>query len=308
MGVWIDTDMGFDDLAAILLVRQGGHGIDGISLTFGNTPIERVRANAAAAAAVFGFGFPIFSGREQPLLAPIETAAAILGETGMPTSGRALPETDPLPMAAAFPALCDWLTVGERPKRILALGPLGNIAALAVARPDLAARIDELVWMGGGVTRGNHTASAEFNAFADPEALAVVLSHGLPLTMVDLDFCRQILASPGDVEPIRQAGGRNAALLADLTAGFIAIATARGRAAMSLYDACAAAIFLRPGLARFERANIAVELAGTVTRGRTVVETRASHAVFNASYAVRGDSDAIRTMILDALREEAAKP
>lgn len=308
MSVWIDTDMGFDDLAAILLVRQGGLGIDGVSLTFGNSTIERVRANAAAAAAVFGFTFPIFSGRERPLLGPIETAAAILGETGMPTAGRALPEAQPLPMPAAFPALCDWLAAGEQPKRILALGPLGNIAALTVARPDLAARIDELVWMGGGVTRGNHTASAEFNAFADPEALAIVLSNGLPLTMVDLDFCRQILASPGDVEPIRQAGGANAALLADLTAGFIGIATARGRAAMSLYDACAAAIFLRPELVRLERANIAVELAGTVTRGRTVVETRASHAAFNASYAAGGDSDAIRAMILEALREEAAKP
>lgn len=308
MGVWIDTDMGFDDLAAILLVRHGGLVIDGVSLTFGNTPIERVRANAAASAAVFGFGFPIVTGRERPLLGPFETAAAILGETGMPTAGRSLPETTPAPMGDAFTALCDWLAKGEEPKRILALGPLGNIAALAVARPDLAARIDELVWMGGGVTRGNHTASAEFNAFADPEALGLVLSHGLPLTMVDLDFCRQILASPGDVAPIRQAGGRNAALLADLTAGFIGIATARGRAAMSLYDACAAAIFLRPELARFERANIAVELAGTVTRGRTVVETRTSHAVFNASYAAGGDNDAIRAMILDALREEAAKP
>jgi len=308
MGIWIDTDMGFDDLAAILLVRHGGLGIDGVSLTFGNTPIERVRANAAASAAVFGFGFPIFSGRERPLLGPVETAAAILGETGMPTVGRSLPAIDPLPMAGAFPALCDWLMAQGQPKRILALGPLGNIASLALARPDLAARIDELVWMGGGVTRGNHTASAEFNAFADPEALAVVLSHGLPLKMVDLDFCRQILASPRDVEPIREAGGRNAALLADLTAGFIAIATARGRPAMSLYDAGAAAIFLRPDLARFEPANIAVELAGALTRGRTVVETRATHATFNASYAAGGDSDAIRAMILDALREEATKP
>jgi len=308
MGVWIDTDMGFDDLAAILLVRHGGLGIDGVSLTFGNTPIERVRANAAASAAVFGFDFPLFSGRERPLLAPIETAAAILGETGMPTAGHALPATDPMPMTGALDALCDWLAKGGGPKRILALGPLGNIATLALARPDLAARIDELVWMGGGVTRGNHTASAEFNAFADPEALAVVLAHGLPLTMVDLDFCRQILASPGDVEPIRQAGGRNAALLADLTAGFIAIATARGRPAMSLYDACAAALLLRPEFARLERANIAVELAGALTRGRTVVETRATHASFNASYAVGGDSDAIRAMILEALREEAAKP
>ncbi len=308
MGVWIDTDMGFDDLAAILVVRHHGVGIDGVSLTFGNVPLDRVRANAASCALAFGFDFPIFVGRERPVLGPFETAAAILGETGMPTVGLSLPEADALSDSGAFVALCGWLSRDKDPKRFLALGPLGNIAAVALARPDLAAKIDELVWMGGAVTRGNHTVSAEFNAFADPEALAIVLSHRLPLKMVDLDFCRKILASPEDIEPIRRAGGRNAGLLADLTAGFIDIALSRGRPAMSLYDACAAAAFVRPDLATFAPAGIAVELSGALTRGRTVVETRGTHVTFNASYAVDCDVDAMRTAILGALQAEAARP
>ena len=32
MGVWIDTDMGFDDIAAIMVVQSSGLAIDGISL------------------------------------------------------------------------------------------------------------------------------------------------------------------------------------------------------------------------------------------------------------------------------------
>jgi purine nucleosidase len=308
MGVWIDTDMGFDDLAAVLVARHHGAAVDGVSLTFGNVPLEQVRANAAACTLVFGFDFPIFSGRGKPVLGPFETAAAILGETGFPTSGRSLPAADALPEGDAFTALCDWLSRGDGPRRILALGPLGNIAAVALAQPDLAARIDELMWMGGAVTRGNHTASAEFNAFADPEALAIVLSHGLPLKMVDLDFCRKILVGPEDVEPIRWAGGRNADLLADLTAGFIDIAISRGRPAMSIYDACAAVAFVRPDLASFAPAGIAVELSGALTRGRTVVETRQTHAAFNASYAVDCEVDAMRAAILGALQAEAAKP
>lgn len=308
MGVWIDTDMGFDDLAAILVVRHHGVVVDGISLTFGNVPLEQVCANAAACALAFDFDFPIFVGRENPVLGSLETAAAILGQTGIPTVGLSLPTADALPSGIAFAALCDWLSLDDGPKRILALGPLGNIAAVALARPDLAARIDDLVWMGGAVTRGNHTASAEFNAFADPEALAIVLSHGLPLTMVDLDFCRRILAWPQDVDPVRAAGGRNAALLGDLMAGFIGIATSRGRPAMSLYDACAAAAFVRPDLVTFAPANIAVELWGPLTRGRTVVETRRTHAAFNASHAVDCDVEAMRAVILSALQAEAARP
>ena len=307
MGVWIDTDMGFDDIAAVLVVLESGLDIDGVSLVFGNTPLEQVRRNAAGACAVFGWRFPVFIGREFPVMGRLETAQAILGETGIPTAGLALPVMPPVDAPDAFPALCDWLESAEAPRRILALGPLTNIAALVLARPDLAASIDELVWMGGGLGRGNHTASAEFNAFADPEAVAIVLAHGVGLRMVDLDFCRKVQASPDDVIPVRAAGGRNAALLADLLAGFIGIATERGRPSMALYDPAAAVAFVSPEFVTFTPARIDMEMAGSLTRGRTVVETRASHAAFNASYASDCDAVAVRGAILNAITVEAAK-
>lgn len=308
MGVWIDTDVGFDDIAAIMVVMHQGLDIDGVSLVFGNAPLHQVCRNAQGAIAAFNWDFPVYSGRDKPVLAALETATAILGETGIPTTGLSLPHSDAKIEHGAFTALCHWLENTTGTKRILALGPLSNIAALAVARPDLAARIDELVWMGGGLSKGNHTASAEFNALADPEALAIVLAHQLPLKMVELDFCRQILASPTDAAPIRSAGGRNAALIADMTDGFINIALSRGRSAMALYDPAAAVAFARPDLVQYQHAFIGVELGGTYTRGRTVVETRASHAAFNAAYASHGDSAQILGIILDALTVEAAKP
>ena len=43
MGVWIDTDMGFDDIAAVLVVLHAGEDIDGVSLVFGNTPLDQVK-------------------------------------------------------------------------------------------------------------------------------------------------------------------------------------------------------------------------------------------------------------------------
>ncbi|MFB2605193.1 nucleoside hydrolase, partial [Rhizobium phaseoli] len=91
MGVWIDTDMGFDDIAAILVVAQSEFEIDGVSLVFGNAPLPQVRKNAAGAATAFGWTFPIHTGRAMPVLGKIETAQAILGETGIPTIGKSLP-------------------------------------------------------------------------------------------------------------------------------------------------------------------------------------------------------------------------
>ena len=306
MGVWIDTDMGFDDIAAIMVVQSAGLAIDGISLVFGNATLDAVCRNAAGAAASFGWSMPIHQGRAMPVLGALETAQSILGESGIPTAGQSLPDAPALPKSDAFTALCNWLE-GEGEKRILALGPLTNIAALCLARPDLAARISDLTWMGGGLTSGNHTASAEFNAFADPEALAIVLAHGLPLRMVDLDACRKVMASPADVLPIRTADGRNAGLIADLFDGFIGIATSRGRAAMALYDPVAAVGFTSDHLG-WQQARIDVELHASLTRGRTVVETRAEKVTdFNAQFAVTVDAGAAKAAILEALRREAAR-
>lgn len=306
MGVWIDTDMGFDDIAAIMVVQSSGLAIDGISLVFGNATLEAVCGNAAGTVAAFGWLMPIHQGRAMPVLGVLETAQSILGDSGIPTFGQSLPDAPALPKSDAFTALCRWLE-GEGEKRILALGPLTNIAALCLARPDLAGRISDLTWMGGGVTRGNHTASAEFNAFADPEALAIVLSHDLPLRMVDLDACRKVTASPADVLPIRNAGGKNAVLIADLLEGFIGIATSRGRPAMALYDPVAAVGF-SSGLLGWRHARIDVELHATLTRGRTVVETRAQKAQdFNAHFAETVDAEGAKAAILEALRREAAR-
>jgi inosine-uridine nucleoside N-ribohydrolase len=307
MGIWIDTDMGFDDIAAILVVAHSGLEIDGVSLVMGNAPLDQVRANAAGAAASFGWTFPIHSGRAMPVLCKLETAQTILGDSGIPTIGKSLPAAAPLAPSDAFAALCHWLEDATGPRRILALGPLTNIAALTLARPDLAARITELVWMGGGVTAGNHTASAEFNAYADPEALAIVLAHKLPLRMVDLDICRKVLATPDDVDTVRLASGNNADLLADLLGGYVAIATGRGRPAMAIYDPTAAAIFVAPEIASLRHSRIDVELQGSHTRGRTVVEIRASHARFNAQHAVEINAEAARVIILGALVSEARR-
>ena len=306
MGVWIDTDMGFDDIAAIMVVTNAELDIDGVSLIFGNAPLPQVRTNAAGAAKAFGWKFPIHSGRDMPVLGKLETAQAILGEGGIPTTGRQLPPAPILPDSDAFPALCRWLEL-EGPHRMLALGPLTNIAALALARPDLTARITELVWMGGGVTSGNHTASAEFNALADPEALAIVIAHKLPLRMVDLDLCRKVLAKPEDADPVRVAGGANAELIADMFAGYIRIGTSRGRPSMAIYDPSAAVAFVAPQVVSFRPARIDVELQGQHTRGRTVVETRTTHATFNAQFAADIDADMARVIILAALVNEARK-
>lgn len=109
MGVWIDTDMGFDDIAAILVVQSSGLAIDGVSLVFGNTTLQAVCGNAAGAVAAFGWSMPIHQGSAKPVLGALETAQSILGDSGIPTVGQSLPDAPALPKSDAFAALCGWL-------------------------------------------------------------------------------------------------------------------------------------------------------------------------------------------------------
>jgi purine nucleosidase len=303
VGVWVDTDLGFDDLAAILVLVDRGVQIDGVSLVFGNAPLPQVCENAAAIAEMFTWFPPVYSGRDRSVLGLVETAQHVLGPSGIRSIGKTLPKVTPNALGSAFTALVAWLETAG-PHRILALGPLSNIAALALARPDLAARIDDLTWMGGGISSGNHTPSAEFNAFADPEALAIVLAHQLPLRIVDLDICRKVIGTPADVLPIRAAGGRHAELIADLFAGFVEIGTNRARPGMALYDPVAAVAFVSPETVVFRPARIDVELAGSLTRGRTVLDLRTSP---NAAYAAEIDAAAAHEIILGALLRAASQ-
>lgn len=298
MGVWIDTDMGVDDLAAVL-VAAAALPVDGISLSFGNSPLPRVLENAAGAAAAFGWTFPITRGADRAILGGIETAERILGPRGLPSRGETLPLLAAPDLPPALPALAAWLERQDS-ATILALGPLTNLATLALARSDLLARIGRLVWMGGAVGRGNHSASAEFNALADPEALAILIARGVTLTMIDLDACRKVELREDHITRLRAGPGPNAALLADLMGGYLDIGLSRGRPGMALYDPVAAVCLVAPELFTLAPVRLEVELAGQITRGRTVTDGRDT-ARANALIAPELDAAAVLARVLTTL-------
>jgi purine nucleosidase len=76
---------------------------------------------------------------------------------------------------------------------------------------------------------------------------------------------------------------------------------------MALYDAVAAVAFARPELVDWREARIDIEVAGQVTRGRTVVEVRPGRGgEFNAQFAAEIDVEKAKAVILDTLRAEAS--
>ncbi|HEY2255212.1 MAG TPA: nucleoside hydrolase [Variovorax sp.] len=306
--VWIDTDMGFDDLAAVLTVlHTPPWRVEGMSLVAGNAPIEVVTDNALRAADFFGWRFPIHVGSARPLAGELVTAQNILGADAMASAGRSLPPARAaLASNAAVAALAEHLAAAAEPQTVLALGPLTNLARVLQQRPELAARIGRLLWMGGSAGPGNHTAAAEFNAAVDPEAINVVLDAGVRLDMVGLDACRQVRVHAADADALRAIGTGKADLLADLLLGYVRIASPDGSLPMSLYDPTAAAALVAPDGLAFRPAHVVAECVGVHTRGMTVVEWRVPRrAAANASVASLADEARLRRVVLDALARAA---
>lgn len=309
--VWLDTDLGFDDLAAVLTVQHSaGFVIDGMSLVAGNAPLDVVIDNALRSAACFDWQFPIHAGCAAPLFGELVTAQNILGDDAMASAGRSLPlHRSLLATHDAVAALAAYLTGRTAPATVLALGPLTNIAALLQQQPELAARLGRLVWMGGSAGPGNHTAAAEFNAAVDPEAINTVIASGVPLQMIGLDACRQVRVHAADAQVLREVGGNKAELLADLLLGYVRIASADGSRPMSLYDPTAAAALVAPDHITYQAAHVVAECQGEHTRGMTVVEWRVPRrATPNALVATHADEAGVRRVVLDALAAAARSP
>ncbi|WP_425040663.1 nucleoside hydrolase [Primorskyibacter sp. S187A] len=295
-GIWVDTDFGFDDLWALLLLRHLGCAVDGVSLVAGNAPLDQVVANALGARVAYGLEQPMWRGEAQPLVRHPETAERILSVKGMRTRGLSLPivAEDTLPVQA-IAALAQWLEQ-PGPREVLAIGPLTNIARLIERHRDAACRITRLVWMGGSAGPGNHTPMAEFNAVADAEALETVLSMDLPLDIVDLTFCRQVVYTGADMpatDPLTQ----------DLLGGYLDIALERGRTGMAIYDPLAALAIAAPDRISFAPCHVSVSTRADETYGATRIDPGPEGAGARTRLATAPTADLAR-ICLQALEGE----
>lgn len=305
--LWIDCDTGFDDLVAIGLACRSDYTLVGISTVVGNTTLDNTTRNTLAACELFGLDVPVYRGAARPLAQEPQTIEGLLGEGGMGTRGKKLPA--PKREAEQKNAVCALIdALEEGPLTILATGPLTNLAMVVNLRPDLLDNVESIVFMGGSATTGNHTAAAEFNTFADPEALSVLLSAGAPLTMFGLNLTRQVMIQLHHEDDMRKVSTETAEILADHIGFYLRLVEKENGKPMALHDPSAAAYLLWPELFEIADTHMEVELAGTHTRGETVCEMRVPHkAEPNAKLAVTAQGEKIMEKVMEILTETAAK-
>ena len=148
----IDTDPGQDDAVAIMLALAFPEAIEviGITAVAGNVPLAKTSTNALKLLELVGrTDVPVFAGAVAPLMVPLETAEYVHGESGL--NGWTFP--DPVtPLQTTFGPDFIIEAVMSRPEKTVTLcplGPLTNVALALAKEPRLAARLEEIVLMGG---------------------------------------------------------------------------------------------------------------------------------------------------------------
>ena len=294
----IDTDPGQDDAFALLLALASPDELDvlGICSVAGNVPLNWTTRNARIICELAGKPqAKVFAGCDAPLKRKLVTAEHVHGKTGL--DGPVMVEPN---MALQDQHAVDFLieTLRREPSgsvTLCPLGPLTNIATAFQKAPDIVARVQEIVLMGGAYFEvGNITPAAEFNIYVDPEAAEIVFKSGVPLVVMPLDVTHKVLTTRARVEAFRALGsqvGRVAAEWADFFERFDM--EKYGSEGGPLHDPCVIAYLLDPSLFQGRHINVEIETQSELTLGMTVadwwgVTDRPANALFMGAVNAEG--------------------
>lgn len=275
--VIIDCDTGVDDALALLFaVRHPGIDLRAVTCVAGNTDVDGVVRNTLTVLEQAGAPeIPVGRGAERPLIEPVRTARHVHGVDGMGDIGLPAPTRAPADVDAVT-LLRREILASPRPVTLVPTAPLTNIALLLRTHPEVVRNIERIVFMGGAVATGNATAVAEFNVWHDPEAAAVLLTAGVPITMYGLDVFQRVVVPGADVRRLRASAEPGTRLAGELLAHRPSAPDPDSdEIAGGLGDAGAVCSVADPAGVTTSLLPVEVSLAPGPTRGQTIVDRRA---------------------------------
>lgn len=202
--VWIDSDVAIgspirdvdDAYALVLALHSPELRIAGMSTTYGNAPLGQTTGAARNLVRRFGGG------------ARLTDADIYPGARSASARGRRSRASDAL--AAALK---------KRKLTYVALGPLTNLAAFLQLHPELAHRIERVIFV-GGQSPGTSLALGpnqsfrihDANVFKDPAAVALVLRSNISLTVIPVATASKLLVDAADLRELEKSGAAAAYL------------------------------------------------------------------------------------------------
>lgn len=246
----IDTDTGSDDAAAIMMaVAASDVEIMGVTTLGGNITLEQTTKNALQTLEVCGAGIPVYPGSSRPIMRELVTASGVHGKDGMGDQDLVHPTGKPEKQHAV-----DFIldTVKKNPDEVelVVLGPATNVALAIMQDRETMSHVKHIWSMGtAGFGSGNCTPVAEFNVYVDADSYAVMLTSGIPITIIGFDLCLGPAAMQReDLEFLKNASKAGAFVAECTTALLNYNLQKRGEYFVDLPDAVAMGVALWPDI------------------------------------------------------------
>ncbi|MFB5950145.1 pyrimidine-specific ribonucleoside hydrolase RihA [Klebsiella pasteurii] len=273
--VIIDCDPGHDDAIALVLALASPElDVKAVTSSAGNqTPDKTLRNVLRMLTLLKRPDIAVAGGALKPLMRELIIADNVHGESGL--DGPALPEPGfAAQSCTAVELMANILRDSAEPVTIVATGPQTNVALLLNSHPELHAKIDRIVIMGGAMVLGNWQPAVEFNIYVDPEAAEIVFQSGIPVVMAGLDVTHKAQIHVEDIERFRRIGNPISTIVAELLDFFLEYHKDEkwGFVGAPLHDPCTIAWLLKPEMFTTVERWVGVETQGKYTQGMTVVD------------------------------------
>lgn len=166
------------------------------------------------------------------------------------------------------------LSEAPEPVTIMVTGPLTTVAVALDTAPEIAAKIKEIVWMGGALNvpgnvekslEAGQDGSAEWNVYWDPVSAYQVWQTQIPIVMCPLDLTNCV---PVTSELVYQLGKQRRYDLSDLAGQCYALAIPQD---FYFWDVLATAYLAHPEFYQLRDWETAIVTTG-LSQGRTKVE------------------------------------
>lgn len=272
---YMDMDPGIDDALA-LVVGVNHLTVQGVTTVAGNVALTQTFQNACGILdLVQAPQIPVVAGSREPLFASPWNAYEIHGDNGL--GGYQGPKEINKRPTAEVPGwvwLASELAAVKAPIDVIATGPLTNLARLCLGFPHVLSKIRNLTIMGGSLSGGNVTSTAEFNFYVDPDAAEAVLKYVSGIRLVGLDVTHQVLWPLHDVKRLLDFGSVGRALAMMLSHYGGRRPDFAGGEGLAIHDVLAVAAAHQPEFFSWESVPLTVVREGGL-RGTVVATPKA---------------------------------
>ena len=289
--VIIDTDPGIDDAMAIFFAMSSPElEVLGLTTTFGNVSVNQATTNALNLVEMAGREIPVARGVSVPMVqAPLPFPDFVHGVDGFGNVNLPPPEGKAIELSAA-----EFIvkTILENPHEVtlIAVGPLGNLAAALAIEPRIATLAKKVVIMGGTILEtGNVSPVAEANIYSDPHAADLVFSADWRVHMIGLDVTHKVTMHDDLQARIRDRNSYFGQVLYDAGRFYADFYKAsRGADGCFVHDASAVAYAISPNLFKVVDGPVRVATEG-FAKGQTILK-RAGYTYSENHWDIVSDS------------------